>query len=494
MFAFAVSKYGDVMMRKTVLMIILFGVSLSAFAQENSKIVRLQGGLADIEWTVSSNLFYGLGGRATHLGSIVSTNEYDLSVSTNPAFLADLDQHIIQLGYRPPVRINLGSLFDIDHSIQSATDSAIRDYRDDTIDLVYPDVQARISQSDQFGAFVFGLPLVSDWGMALHHSRPLRLDLSALISAAAIKIDTELDMSDAADQVVFNSFLGGNLSSTLALSTIGFSTGYAISDHVSLGGSVNRSRVIIRTNGYIDVQGSMLYGGQENTFNDPNDNWHNDLTQSIDTDYDGHALSYQVAASYSSDPFYLAMVMDWNPDIRATGQLDLVSNTVPALNTDVLLGESDEEDAEILDPEKLNLSQLTFTKRVNQTSFPEMTIRYPSMLKLGAAYRWDHTAVHLDYAWGITPLSVVYGPDKVGIHPVHTVRLGLDIKSVQLGIGGAILKTLSEGAENLFAADQTFILPLVSAGTTLEFKRILLNMLLAANPTPLLSVTIAYRF
>ncbi len=481
-------------MIKIVLMIILFGVSLLAVAQENSQIVRFQGGLADIEWSVSSSLFYGLGGRASHLGSIVSTHGDDFSVNTNPAFLADLEQRILQLGYHPPVSVNLGSLFNIDSPIRSATDTAIKDYRDDDIDLAYTQVQAQISQSDQFGAFVFGLPLAPDWGIALYHTRPLRFDLSALFSAAAVKIDTELDMSDATDHVIFNSFLGGNLSSTLALSSIGLSAGYAVSDYISVGGAVRRSQVIIRMNGYFDVQGSMLYGGQENTFNDPNDNWHNDLTQSIDTHYDGHALSYQAGAAYSSNPFYLAMVVDWNPDIRATGYLNLVSNTVPALNTDVLLGESEEDDAEILDPEKLNLSQLTLTRRVNQTSYPEMTIRYPGTLKLGAAYRWDHTAVHFNYVWGFTPLSVVYGSEEAGIHPVHTVRLGLDIKSIQFGIGGTILKTLSEGAENLFSADQTLILPLASVGTTLEWDPILLNMLLAANPTPMFSVTLGYRF
>jgi len=234
----------------------------------------------------------------------------------------------------------------------------------------------------------------------------------------------------------------------------------------------------------------MLFGGKENTFNDPNDNWHNDLNQAIDAKYLGSDWGWKLSASYDVQPnLQLDAVFSWAPNVTTTGHLDLVNNTVPALN----LGGDGEN--EILDPSKLKLSQLTLTREVQNRTFPKLEIKLPKTLTLSAAYKLDWFALHFSYGIGLSSLSLAYGPDEIGLKPAHSFTLGLDFKYVQSGMGLLILKKVAHGSENLGDSGDSLLLPLFSLGTSSKvWQNYELNFSLVLSPVPIFKMGIGYSF
>ena len=468
--------------------IILIFSSPFVYAQNDSKILLFDGGNIDGDVSMSSSLFWGIGGKSANLGGSISAFEPDGTIAYwNPARLSMLQSNVLQVDYNPPLGVNVGSLANIDEKIKTATDNGIADYRDESLTPVYSRIGARMYQQGRLGSGVLAIP-VNDYAFAVYFHRPLELALSSIMSGIRTQIVTLLE----GDKVFFSSYLDGHVSMQIGVNCVGFSGSKIINSQWSVGLAVERYDFSVRTNGRLDVEGSMLFGGKENIFNDPNDSWYNNLNQYINANYTGSDWGWKIACSFDlNDNFKFDTVFEWAPNVTARGNMEFINNTVPAIN----LGFGDSGDSEILNPEKLKLSQMTLTKRVDGNVYQKLELNLPKTLKLGAAMKTSWVALHLNYALGFSPVSFVYGNDEIGIKPSHILRLGLDFKYVQTALGFAILNKVAKGSETLGENGTTTMLPLFSLGTGLEFSQnYRADFQVFAVPMPILKLSLGIRF
>ncbi len=465
-------------------------LAVSVFAQEESKIVRFEGGKIHTGFSLAGSLMSGFTGRASGLGGSISSFGTEPSCGFwNAASLASAKKYALQVDYAPPIYFDPGRLVDFDSEIQSSTDDAIQSYRDPTLLPTYSKLGTTIMQPDLLTSAVIVVPLEEATLSAYFH-RPLDLSVQAAISGFHTKIKTQLAVGEEKDDVFFNSYVDGNLDLRLSANVIGLAAGKRMNEKWAVGLSFERFDFLIRSKGDLRVDGTMLFGGKENTFNDPNDNWHNDLNQALDAEYLGSDWGWKLSASYAVQPnLRLDAVFSWAPNVTTAGYLDLINNSVPALN---LGGDGKDE---ILDPSKLKLSQLTLTREVQNKTFPKLEIKLPKTLTLAAAYRLGWFAMHFSYGLGLSPLSLAYGPDEIGLTPAHSFKLGLDFKYIQSGLGLLILKKVAHGSENLGDSGHSLLLPLFTLGTSSKvWQNYDLNFSLVVSPVPIFKMGIGYSF
>ena len=471
----------------------LFFFSATAHAQEESKIIRFEGGRLNANFSLAGSLFSGFSGRAAGLGGSISAFEPEPSCGFwNAASLASIKKFAFQVDYTPPVDFDPGRMIDFNTEIQASTDDAIQSYRDPSLVPTYSRLGTKVEQPDRLTSAVIVLPLQQATLSAYFH-RPLDLSLQSALANFHTKIKTQLAVGEEKDDVFFNSYVDGDLNLRFSANCVGVAAGKQIDEAWAVGLAFERYDFMLRAKGLLMVDGTMLFGGKENTFNDPNDNWHNDLNQSIDAEYLGSDWGWKISASYDLQPnLQLDAVFSWAPNVTTAGHLALVNNTVPALN---LGGESEDGEDEILDPAKLKLSQLTLTREVQNKTFPQLEIKLPKTLTLAAAYKLNWLALHFSYGLGLSPISLAYGPDEIGFKPAHSIKLGLDFKYIQTGFGLLILKKVAHGSENLGDSGTSILLPLFALGTHHQvWQNYDLNFSLVLAPMPIFKMGVGYSF
>ncbi len=465
------------------------------FAQDDSKILHLNGGRIESSVRLTNNLYYGIGGKAAILGSISAFEPSAETAYWNPARLAACKAYFFSIDFVPSFGVNIGRFVDINGEIQSSTDSAILDYKAPETEISYTNLSTIAHQSDQISSALFVFP-IQKATFAVYYHRPFDVNLNAVFSDISAQINTKLSLSDEQEDIFFNSFIAGPLALKFGLDKVGFAGSYQISPKFSMGISLQRNSGHIFANGAANVEGAMLFGGKENTFNDPNDNWHNDLNQAIKTEYKGSALASQVDAAYDVRPnFQLNLVYNWSQKIVTNGYMDLTNNAVPALNLDVLGEDETDEEAEILDASKLKLSQLTLTKSVENETWNQLTLKMPSTLKLGMAYQINWFALHLNYSHGFSPIAFQYGDAEFGLSTDNLFRLGLDFKYVQLGMGIGTGNTITKGSKHFDEEQSSVYLPLFSLGSSFNISKMYsMNLMLVSTSTPILRTTFNVKF
>ncbi|NOY57835.1 MAG: hypothetical protein GXO75_02745 [Calditrichaeota bacterium] len=480
------------MLQKVTILLLLFFIA-NVRSQDDSKILNFQGGRARVDFSLMNNLFYGIGGKSNNMGSI-SSFSHDASIAfSNPARLV-LKSKSFHLDFIPAIQADLGKFIDLNTEIRSSTDAAISSYRNPDTEIEYTQLSVHAGQKDRLSSVLYAFPF-KKWNFALYYHRQFDLNLNAVFSGFGAKINTKIALSEEKDDIFFTSFVDGHLSLTAGMNELGFAASRSITEKWSAGFSLQRYTTKLRTIGLMNVEGTMLFGGKENTFNDPNDNWYNNLNQSIDAKYEGNDWGWQIAGGYDVNKrLQINAVFEWLPDIALGGFMDLLNNAVPALNLNVLGQDSGGEEG-ILNASKLNLSQLTLTKKVDNSTYSEIVLRLPKTLKLGAAYRYNWLVAHLNYSLGMTPMSIVYGRDEIGFRPAHTLRTGFDLKYIQIGAGFTTLTKVAKGSENLGEGGSTLIIPLFSLGTSVSFTQNMhLNVLVVSFPTPILRTSFSVKF
>ncbi len=460
-----------------------------SFAQENSKILAFNGGHIRTDMTLFNHLFSPVGGYNAGMGGSLTENK-PTALFYNPALFSKKTVWFFECA--PGYGVDVGSLADINSRVESSTDVAIQDYKDQSILLNYPFVQSAFKSKTRLCAGGLVVP-VKDWRVGAHFYSPLGMQLDGLVSGSAAQINSKLAVSGDVDDVFFNGFVNGHFNLKTDLFVSGLNLTRRISPQWSAGLLLRLYSFSARSVGLMNVEGTMLYGGRENTFNDPNDNWHNDLDQAVNARYKGDAVGWTLGSSYQvSDDISLAAVLEWMPDIDAAGYMRIVNNKVPALNLDAVTGDSEDE---IFQAEKLKLSQLTLTEPVPHQTFSTLKFKLPKTVKLGAAWHKKWFTAALSYHYTFSPVSFVYGGDEIGIKPGHRLTAGFDFKYVQTGVGFMTLKKFSRGPKDLETETVNYFLPVFTLGSSMVVQRnYLCYISLVLDPVPALKIGYGYYF
>jgi len=439
--------------------LVILSTATTLYSQDDSRILHFDGGRVEQRWQINWN---GLSGLASTPGAgICGATAVPATATWNPSALSGLSGFTAQVDYLPPLQIGLAGPLDLNHRVAEATDDAMETYRSAETRIVYSQLGAQLKQSDQLaGGF-----LSAGWKkqrLAFYFYRPFDLRLDALIASLHGQINAKIAVSDKKDDVYFNSYVDGMAVFRATSLITGLAFSHSWTPFCFSGLSIERTRAELHLQGRLNVEGSMLLGGKENAFNDPNDPWHNDLQQAITANYGGESWGLKLGHTQQlSSHWQVAAAVDWRADTRAGGQLNLINNTLPALH----LSLDGEDEEEILQPEKLKLSQLTLTETVAYPSHPLLVIRWPSVLRGGVLYRHHRFEAQFNYGVGFSPFAVRYGRDEIGIKPKHSFQLGLSHPWLQVTLGVLLLQKIAHGSEQLGENGSTFVLPQFSVGT-----------------------------
>jgi len=418
-------------------LILLISSSLCTSQTENSKILNFDGGKLDASISIASSVFYGIGGRASNLaGSISSFAPQAATTLWNPAGAAWLTKGSISLDITPPLQTEASQFIDINSEVKQSTIEGISAYRTDETVTNPTNVGLKFSQLGSIASGSIAIPIRD---VVLHASfyRPIDFALDVLFTGFKTKIMTSIPMSDKEEEVIFNSFIEGPFTGHFGVSTVSIGLASKINKVMALGLSIQNYSAVFGANSLMEVNGTMLFAGQEKAFNDPRDLWSNNLHQRIDANFKGNSWGYKLGYTYRpNQDLSLDAVFSWAFGIVTSGEMNLEMNTVPALNVDPNVSNTEE----ILDPAKLDLSMLTYTQPVYNKAYSELKINLPKNLRFGVAYRLGSLEGHLSYGRYFHEFSFEYGGGRIGLKLKNTLRLGLSYKYLQLDLDSLVLK------------------------------------------------------
>ena len=473
--------------------LIIFGTSSLCSGQaENSKILSFDGGKVDASINLASNVFYGIGGRASNLcGTISSFSPQAPTALWNPAAITWLNHNSLSLDITPRILTDAARFIDLNGEIEQSTNEGISAYRTEETQITPTSAGVKLGQYGSTASGAIAIPL---FNTVFHASfyRPIDFDLDVLFTGFKTKIMTSIPMSDKEDEVIFNSFIEGPLATHLGVSVVTVGLSRKIGDDMAAGLSLEKYSATFRANGLLEVNGTMLFAGQEKAFNDPRDLWPNDLHQRIDSKYEGGGWGFKLGYTFRPQRnISIDAVFSWAADIVTSGAMNLHLNTIPALN----IGVDADDEEEILDAAKLDLSRLTYTQPVYNKEYNQLTINLPKQLRLGVAYRLGSFEGHLSYGRYFHEFSFEYGDGRFGLKLENTLRLGFDLKYVQFGLGFITGRTVLVGSEVLEDANTSMFFPLFSLGTNFLFaQKYSLNLTAVSVPMPILRMSFGYQF
>ncbi len=459
--------------------------------QNSSKIVRFDGGIFDsgiqIGRTPLSDLSFG---------NFYSHSNYQhwMNISINPAFASTYTRPSIYFQMGPQVQIIPSHFTDVDAKVRSSVDNALVNYKTKNTEISYPKI-GTVFQANKMWAEGLACFPVGKWRVALGYQEVLNFSARARLSGAGTGISTLVDMGGGTkSNVLFTAFIGSLLDVDFRIDKTQLTFSKILWRKYGVGLSLERLGGRTQIYGRMNVQGDMVFNGQEYIFDDPNDNWHNSLKQALDGSFSGSA--WRLVLGFWR-PISRTMIFDFAVRTTAkmdmSGQMNVLQNKIPALNMSAL--SSDDKNAEIMDPVKLNLSQLTRTEPVQNKTYSTLSLHFPGRLALGLTWKkkkfyWYN---NLAFLFGASELS--YGPSELSFQETLDVTSVIGIFNFYLNFG-ATANRIEAKKINFISMDETKAwLPKFSFG----YGRVIHENYLVVGkigflPAPIFYLTTGFRF
>ncbi len=391
------------------LIFLFYGAPL--FSQSaGSRIQRLVGGHLSVAGTFSSSAL-----STFHAGRFTASGDYLawMDFYQNPAFSTGIKKPYVAYFMAPPISIHPNRFIDIDRRVQSAMNNGVANYRAPGLAIEYPQTDLVFRTNQLWGQGLVSFPaggMVFTFG----YQRPLFLNLNAYLTGIETTISTEVPMGGQTSDVVLNAYLDAAVHLTFSVDKTSIGGSKIIRNRFAFGFSIDRYGGNVKSQGFADAQGDMLFNGQEYIFNNPNDAWYNKLTQSISGGYQGSGWRTTWGGWYFyNKSFLFDAVLSMQSPIRLEGDFNILVNKIPALNLNALSSNNPNE--EILDPAGLDLARLTLTQPVQNKTYPEMLLHLPSYLKLGVLYQKSNLYWYNNVSLKFGYTGVEYGPYKIGV-------------------------------------------------------------------------------
>lgn len=462
---------------------ILAAVSACAMAGDDTGTLEyLEGGSLASDARISVGFLYGAGGRPDGLGSRVSTLRSGVaSVTGNPAGLAFLTANGLLLDVLPPIGASVSELAHLEDAAASAIDDAVEDMAAQSLDPVYPVLDANVGQQAGIISGAVALragPIVA--GAAIEEPVSVGLDLVETgIEAFATAVKSEGDgdieielrcFADAAAQVSFE------------IEKTTLAAGTEVARGVGVGASISRYHASATASAVLRADGIVDYGGQEHAFNDPDDPWDNELGASGWGAYRGDAIGWSAGASWRArdwltvDALYVGV-----PRLSLEGSYTTVENMIPAASDDGL------------ELSEISGSQPTLTERTETVERDPLVLHMPSYAGAAVSVRIGRVLTTLEYRRYSGLLGFDLKDQSEAIEPTDGFGLESDFGGLRMG-GGIIRGTLKSGSAKDGSGDDVLI-PLANLGYQLELSESMtMDLLVVAVPLQVLRLSFVHEF
>jgi hypothetical protein len=455
---------------------------LSTAGTDSGSLDDLEGGSLASDTRVSLGFLYGAGGRPDGLGRPVGTVGSGVaSVTGNPAGLAFLTSNGLLLDVLPPIGASVSEIAHLEDAAASAIDDAVEDVASRDLDPTYPVLDANLGQQAGIvsGAVAARIGRVVA-GAAIEEPVSVGLDLVVTgIEAFASGVKSEGD-SDVAIEV--RGFADAAARLSFEIEKVTLAAGSEVSPGVGLGVALSHYRAVATASAVLRADGIVDYGGQEHTFNDPRDPWHNALGLSGSGAYRGDAIGWSAGASWRArDWLTIDALYTGVPRLALGGSYTIVENMIPAASDGGL------------DLAEISASQPTLTERTETTESDPLILHMPSYAGAAVSVRTGRVLTTLEYRRFTGQLGFELDETREGMEPAHGVGIEVSFRGLRLGGGVVSGSLVGASSEETSAGD--VLIPLANLGLQLAFgDSMTMDLLVVAVPLQVMRLSLGHEF
>ncbi|MBC8204682.1 hypothetical protein ISS30_00175 [bacterium] len=469
-----------------------------AAEQFDNELLYFQGGNADIRMNLNSSLISGLGSFETAMGMGINTNRLSPAmVNTNPGGLAFIKHGCFLFSSMP----RLAGPLDAQQSFNDEIDSALEDLDQSGAIINYTNLTDEASQEvSAIAGVAFAFPL-KEFTVGFAYNNKFDLQNSLELSGIEMQLRT---IEEDTTNTPISMYIAADVNFLLSIRACETSVAFArnFNQKFGVGLTLHRTDIYLETIGRISPEG--IIGGpiNETSFNDPSAGYQNDFYQSINGAFSGGAWGAKFGLAYRpSEKFSLNFTADLRSDIKLDGDMDITLYNFPALNL------NPDEDEETFDKDLINLAEATKTEKLDYFPTDEMTLKVPSSVSFGMAYRGisftlssysGELAYEYDLGEGADSSITTYG---MGLKPKFGFLMGFNIvNTVGLSFGAIVVDQYRIGYTEMLGEEveevQTDIpIPQINLGFGFNLnKSWRFDTLLLGLPESALKMSMTYNF
>ena len=406
---------------------------------DDGQMTAFHGGHYQSQLLLSSGLLAGVGSRTPSLGGTCTGLRYCAEdLYWNPGRLGFLDSPEVMLDLSPPLgSLNAGSLMDLDGQAAEAVDDLVDEMGSGDLVLSssdYPDIQATVGQTGLVQGAGLAYP-AGGWTVAVGFHRPLGLELELIGTGLQACFVEQLEEEEN-EEMVFSTSADLSLLMDVQVNAVTYALARQLSPRWSLGLAVDRIYGSASANGRLQTEGIVALAGHEEAFNEPDEDWPNQLYSQMSGSYSGASWGWKAGVSWRlRDNLSLDGTLTLPSTLRLNGHLDITQYTLPAA--------IDLDSDEVLDPDEIDQDEPTRTETQDNPTADQVLIDSPGSIKVGAAWRISFLTAILQVSryWGDLAgrYRIEDGGETVsyhlGITPTNAVTLGIDLGVVRLSGG-----------------------------------------------------------
>lgn len=461
---------------------IMASCTVCSAGDDRGTIEYFDGGALRSDVRLSLGFLYGAGARPDGLGAPISTVRSGIGSTTgNPSGLAFLAASGFLVDALPPLGASVSEIANLESRAKSIIDDSLEDEAAFGLIPEYPQLEALAGQQAGFisGALALRLgPVVA--GVSIEEPVSLRLDLvenGIEAFAGGVKSDGDGDVdiemrgfADTACDLVFR------IDRTTAAAA------GQLTPEIGVGASLSRYHASAAVEGALRCDGIVDYGGQEYSFNDPEDPWENQLGGSISGAFDGDGYGWSIGASYRGLEWVALDVLYTNvPRLSLAGDLVTIESMPPAVADDGI------------DLSEISASQPTLTETTVTAEDDPVVLLLPSYAGAAATFRLGPTLTTLEYRRYSGTLGFEYQDYSEGVE--LSDGLGLEVGVGALWLGGGVIRGTLVGESTEGGDGDGVLIPLANLGMGFGVgEHASIDLLVLAMPLQVAKVSFAYEF
>lgn len=462
-------------------------------SQNTSQLHELYGGKIDVSLSLYSSLLYGIGARSVNTNSTLNNQGVE-SIFWNPAGLGYMTRGHFLIDFAPPNYIDPFRFYDFQETIDDIVDDQFGKVDKSSIPFEYPKFNGNFNSQMRVQSIGIAVPVKNvAFGFAYYHGFEFSMD----ILQSGLRVYAQNEGTTPLTTIAFRATTDSRGIFNMYSEVVAVSFAYRPLENLGFGITLEQYNLSAKANGYTSESAYLSIGSGESVwFNDPNQNYHNSLYDTLRANFLGKNYGLRFGTSFRPIPqAEIALTAHIPFMVSMTGPFFMVNNTPPFF-----------VDGEI-DRDKIGLQELTRTKRIVYRS-RGMQVRLPGDVRIGYAHDVGAVTLIANIGYTFNEFSIDFSNTEEdmdqgtvairhyrrGLETGMDFRLGFDFGPVRLG-GGTIFARGFD--EDNYAKDEklNLIIPVFSLAFGFpvgEHYRIDANVISVAIPSS--RVSLSYLF
>jgi hypothetical protein len=419
------------MLNRSIIVLALFSLCL---AQGTSELKELYGGKIKASLSFYSSMLYGIGANTANTNTTLNNPGVE-SIFWNPAGLGYMTRGHFLIDIAPPNFIDPFQYYDFQADIDEMIDDQFGDLKQPGVPYEYPQFKGDFSSKLRVQSIGIAIPVKKvAFGFAYYHGFEFNMD----IIQSGLRVYAKNDGDTPLTAISFRATTDAQGTFNMYSEVLAVSFAYRPLENLGFGITLEQYNLSAKARGYTNENAYLSIGGGEAVwFNDPNQNFHNTLFDTLKANFLGKNFGIRFGTSFRPLPeAEIAFTAHIPFMVSMRGPFFMVNNTPPFYTE----GE--------IDRDKIGYQELTRTKRVVYRS-QGMQVRLPGNVRLGYAHDVGAVTLIANIGYTFNEFSVDFSNSEEdidkgtvvmrhyrrGLETGMDLRLGFDFGPVRLGTG-----------------------------------------------------------